>query len=100
MAGLYIHIPFCHSKCAYCDFYSRPRKERQEAGLLVEYLLNELSSRNNEANEPFSTVYLGGGTPSSLPVKDLDTLINGIKSVAPATEEYTIEVNPEDVTDE
>ena len=94
MAGLYIHIPFCHSKCAYCDFYSMPRMEK--ASEFVDALEREYRARRNEIVEP-STVYLGGGTPSALPTD----LLERIFSIIPLenAKEITMEVNPEDITE-
>lgn len=91
---LYIHVPFCHAKCAYCDFYSTPRREWMEA--YVETVLHEWEQRKPEA---IDTIYLGGGTPSSLP-KEL--LLKLLSAVTPSTplREFTIEANPEDVTAE
>ncbi len=99
MAGLYIHIPFCHSKCAYCDFFSTPHVDSME--LYTDALLTELRLRvENEINEPFTTVYIGGGTPSILPINLLERIVNGIASYIDiaALKEFTIEANPEDVT--
>lgn len=95
MAGLYIHIPFCHSKCAYCDFFSTPRSENSR--LYVDTLIKEFNHRSNEVSEPISTIYLGGGTPSSLPIDLLRQLIDALP--LNDVKEFTIEVNPEDVTD-
>lgn len=99
MAGLYIHIPFCAKKCIYCDFYSigtrnAPWKE------YVESLLCELSQRKSELTEPVYTIYIGGGTPSLMPLGMMTKLIAGIKmelqnQYKPV--EFTIEVNPDDV---
>lgn len=99
MTGLYIHIPFCHSKCSYCDFYSGLSR-----GLLkgyVDALIAELKLRRDEITEPLSTVYIGGGTPSIMPPADIVKLVNHVTDIAPLTEvaEFTIEVNPEDVTE-
>lgn len=96
MAGIYIHIPFCHSKCAYCDFYSRPGVEGSEA--FVDALLREFDARRAELSSPVETIYIGGGTPSSLPVALLDRIIARLPLAD--VKEFTIEVNPEDVTPE
>ncbi len=97
MAGLYIHIPFCHSKCIYCDFYSVASSTR--AGEYVDALLNELRARREELRgESVKTVYLGGGTPSILPLPQLARLLDALP--LGEAEEVTIEVNPEDVTPE
>lgn len=100
MAGLYIHIPFCESKCIYCDFYSMANNNR----LIDKYinaLLVEAVLRKNELNsETLTTVYLGGGTPSLLSITQLSKIVNGLKKVFDFSEveEFTIEVNPDDVT--
>lgn len=96
MAGLYIHIPYCHSKCAYCDFYSTPRSDTMHA--YIKALEKEYSHRLHEISQPFTTRYIGGGTPSALPPELLAQVLNI------GTEhkyiETTIEVNPEDVNAE
>ena len=93
-SGLYIHIPFCHAKCAYCDFYSVP--QRGMAAEFVDSLCNELVTRLASWQSEISTVYIGGGTPSSLP----DEMLGRIIDTLPRNdfEEFTLEVNPEDVT--
>ncbi|MCM1163506.1 MAG: radical SAM family heme chaperone HemW [Muribaculaceae bacterium] len=93
---LYVHIPFCHSKCAYCDFYSTPRLQQMEGW--VEAALAEYEDRCPEGFVP-DTVYLGGGTPSILPLPLLERLIAGLNIPGKVTE-FTIEANPEDVTTE
>lgn len=100
MAGLYIHIPYCHAKCAYCDFYSTPRRDDAEA--LVAAIVEEWRLRRNELRgEDVNTVYIGGGTPSCLPDPLLSHLVSSIKTdCSEKIEEFTLEVNPEDVTAE
>ena len=102
MAGLYVHIPFCRSKCAYCDFYSAPFRESEAAQRYVDSLLTELRLRLPEIAEPFSTVYLGGGTPSLLSDSLLAKLMTGISRAIDvcAVEELTVEANPEDISPE
>lgn len=100
MAGLYIHIPFCESKCIYCDFYSMVNNNHL-IDKYIDALLVEAAQRKNELNsETITTVYLGGGTPSLLSITQLLKLVNGLKKVFDfsAVEEFTIEVNPDDVT--
>lgn len=94
MAGLYIHIPFCHSKCAYCDFFSTPKADRTTD--YIDALKREWNLRRNEVDEPITTIYVGGGTPSILPTRLLSGLINHIHPSG--IKEMTIEANPEDVT--
>lgn len=97
MAGLYVHIPFCHSKCSYCDFYSGLRPNVVED--YIDALIAELHLRKNEMSESFTTIYFGGGTPSILPIEELKRLINAINLAIDTNriEEFTIEVNPEDI---
>ncbi len=94
MAGLYVHIPYCHSKCLYCDFYSTPRMETHQA--FVGKVIEEYKARRDEISEEFTTLYIGGGTPSILPVGLLSSLIRHLKPEK--CQEATVEVNPEDVT--
>lgn len=98
MAGLYIHIPYCHSKCIYCDFYSTPHRDTHDD--YVSSLLTEYDLRYSEIKEKWTTIYIGGGTPSVIPMPALNRLIDGIKERIDASciEEWTIEANPEDVT--
>ncbi|MDE6801575.1 MAG: radical SAM family heme chaperone HemW [Muribaculaceae bacterium] len=101
MAGLYIHIPYCRSKCAYCDFYSSPCSETADA--YIDALISELRLRKSEiAGEPVKTIYIGGGTPSSLSHQQFAKLMRGIWEEIDTSEvvESTIEVNPDDVTPE
>lgn len=95
--GLYIHIPFCKSKCLYCDFYSLPRSEemmdRYTAALMQH--LQELAP--HAAGSRVDTVYFGGGTPSYLGVKRLTALLWCIKKHYHVDKgaEITLEANPE-----
>ena len=102
MAGLYVHIPFCRSKCAYCDFYSAPFREPEAAQRYVDSLLIEMRLRLTEITEPFNTVYLGGGTPSLLSDSLMAKLMTGITRAidVAAVEEITVEANPEDISPE
>jgi oxygen-independent coproporphyrinogen-3 oxidase len=95
MAGLYIHVPFCRAKCAYCDFYSGPLRTFQ-AEAFAEALRTELAARRaaEVGNAPFNTIYVGGGTPSSVS----PALFSSFVELAAPGAEITIEANPEDVT--
>ena len=101
MAGIYIHVPFCKTRCAYCDFYSTTLSELKPR--YVEALCQELSMRYNYLhNEPINTLYFGGGTPSQLSETDFQkifTCIDNIYSLK-ACQEITIEANPDDLTKE
>lgn len=101
MAGLYLHIPFCHSKCVYCDFYSRPcgpKAGAGEAARVVDGLIAEFEARREEVSAPFTTVYVGGGTPSVVPAELLARLFRALP--LGEASEVTLEANPEDVTPE
>ena len=100
MAGLYIHIPFCSSRCVYCGFYSTTGLELRERYVDAVCKEIELRSKNLELrDEQVSTIYLGGGTPSQLTIEQLKRIFetayiyNKVESEA----EVTIEVNPDDV---
>ena len=95
MAGLYIHIPFCKSRCIYCGFYSTTLLELRQQ--YVDAVIKELQMRTSK--EPVRTIYLGGGTPSQLSIEQLQQLFIYINKVEKDAE-ITIEVNPDDVTEE
>ena len=99
MAGIYIHIPFCKSRCKYCDFFSTTRLEQRT--LYVQALLAEWRDRQHELREPITTIYLGGGTPSTLSIDSLRLLSNEITILHHPTQlEFTLEANPGDITPE
>ena len=101
MAGIYIHIPFCKSRCKYCDFFSTTHMEKREQ--YVEALLCEWQDRKNELHEPIRTLYIGGGTPSTLDLESIEKILLNIvqpDSTWCKIEEITLEVNPGDVTKE
>ena len=94
MAGLYIHIPFCKKRCLYCDFFSTTLLERR--GEYLSALLKEIAARRDEANEPIRTIYIGGGTPSTLEASDIKLLMQAIGT--DEAQEITMELNPGDAT--
>ena len=101
-AGIYVHIPFCRSKCRYCDFTSYPSKLGfAEAYMACVY--KEMKLRANElAGYAFSSVYFGGGTPSVVGAKLIAGALRQLKkyyAIAPDAE-ITVELNPESVTAE
>ena len=103
MAGLYIHIPFCKSRCSYCAFYSTTHAELRQQ--YVDALCKEMEKRGErreERGERIETIYLGGGTPSQLTIAQLEQLFIYINKVYAIQEgaEITIECNPDDVTAE
>ena len=104
MAGVYIHIPFCHGKCDYCDFYSLGAPVEELMRRYASALTAEWRMRRRElATEKISTVYIGGGTPSALPYPLLRQIIESIAEDGidvNALDEFTIEANPENLTEE
>ena len=118
MAGIYIHIPFCASRCIYCAFYSTTSLDLRQQ--YVDAVCQELTlrgkwrevrgERNDSRAENIDTIYLGGGTPSQLTIVQLhqifDTIYNNVYSLtshlSPLTSipEITIEVNPDDITED
>ncbi|MBK7625950.1 MAG: radical SAM family heme chaperone HemW [Bacteroidales bacterium] len=98
MAGIYIHIPFCKKLCFYCDFYHVITPENNSH--FIEALLKEATYRKEYTGEdPISTIYLGGGTPSVFSVKDIGQIINHLRKLFRIEDgcEVTIELNPDDV---
>jgi putative oxygen-independent coproporphyrinogen III oxidase len=96
MQGLYIHIPFCVKKCAYCDFYSLP----QRLDSLDSYIDSLLAEARTHHGLNFQTLYLGGGTPSLLGAQGLTRLMDGLRQVFDLSElsEATLEGNPESIS--
>jgi len=97
--GLYIHIPFCKRKCAYCDFYSIINNDE----LKVKYLnalMGDIKNWGGQIDRPFDSIYIGGGTPSLLG-KEIVPLINCVRKNFNICDnaEITAEVNP-DVSDD
>lgn len=94
--GVYIHIPFCASKCDYCDFATWTDRSH----LIDAYLAavrTEIASAVAEGMPPAATVFVGGGTPSLVPADELAAVIAAVPVVPGA--EITVECNPDDVTD-
>ena len=100
MAGVYVHIPFCASRCSYCDFFSTLQLADM-GGPYVEALIAEARLREGELHgESIKTLYMGGGTPSQLPLPLLSRLVDGLRGALDLSgvEEFTVEANPDDVT--
>ncbi len=95
--GVYIHVPFCASKCAYCDFYSRVRQDQKEAYILA--LCKDIRSWK-ERGLRTGTLFFGGGTPSLLTEKDFTRIFEALEESLPILSgaEVTLEANPETVT--
>lgn len=101
MAGLYLHIPFCRSKCAYCNFFSVV-SEKQRADFLDALKREAVNRKHYLGDEEIKTIYFGGGTPSLLKPSEigniLDVLYQNYKIIA--NPEITLEANPDTVTKE
>ncbi|MDE5850288.1 MAG: radical SAM family heme chaperone HemW [Muribaculaceae bacterium] len=96
--GLYVHIAYCLRKCLYCDFFSAGVRIA-DWSRYVDALCNELAHRSHELAWPLRTVYFGGGTPSLMPEEEFIRLSTFLKPYMADVEEFTIEVNPDDVDD-
>lgn len=98
MAGIYIHIPFCKSRCIYCGFYSTTLLDLRKK--YINAVCREMELRKNYIREPFSTIYLGGGTPSLMDEAELTKLFLYIYNVydVDRNAEITMECNPDDIT--
>lgn len=100
MAGIYIHIPFCSSRCIYCGFFSTTNLNQRERYTAA--LCKELKMRCKELQEEkISTIYFGGGTPSLLSQHQLKQIFNTIEDSFNISEvqEITLECNPDDISD-
>ena len=106
MTGLYIHIPFCKSRCTYCAFYSTTAEQMKQA--YVDAVCREMELRKavyekegKDVGKTIATVYLGGGTPSQLSPTQLQQLFDTIARHYDVSDdaEITIECNPDDVTE-
>lgn len=96
-SGLYVHVPFCKTKCIYCDFV-----RWTDLSLRSKYVDAAIKEMNQYEIVRPSTIYLGGGTPSVLGVELMQKILSAIEGRFDLTEveEYTVECNPEDVSDE
>ena len=101
MAGIYLHIPFCSSKCVYCGFYSVANLRGKEA--FLDALAKEIALRRDYlGGEPIHTIYFGGGTPSLLSIGELEEILRllGDHFDLSQVHEMTLEANPEQLTAE
>ncbi len=99
-AGIYIHIPFCRQKCAYCDFYSLSRLDLTES--YTKALCTQIKTETKGKNLRYDSVFFGGGTPSALGAQNLCAIAKTLKEHFEITEdaEWSLEVNPKTVTKE
>jgi oxygen-independent coproporphyrinogen-3 oxidase len=94
---LYLHVPFCRTICSYCDFCHRVY-DRDTADAWLQALEKEIHFK--DINPKLKTVYIGGGTPTALSLDQLQQLLELLKPYASEVKEYTVEINPETLTDE
>lgn len=101
MAGIYIHIPFCSSKCRYCDFFSRVVNSSQAKQEYVDALCGEIILRKDYfGTKIIKTIYFGGGTPSVLSISQIEQILKTIEQnfIIDQKNEITLEANPDDLT--
>lgn len=99
MAGIYVHIPFCRSKCSYCDFCSVAIPSLKSD--FLQALKSEFTYRSPQYRfETFNTLYIGGGTPSLLNISELETILKLLFSNFTFSKdcEITLETNPDDLS--
>lgn len=99
VSGIYIHIPFCKQACHYCDFHFSTKLHAKDK--MVHAIKKELGLRKDELKgEPVETIYFGGGTPSLLSAKELESIITSVYKEYSVNEnpEVTLEANPDDLS--
>lgn len=102
MTAAYLHIPFCDHICFYCDF-NKVFLEGQPVDAYVDAVVREMALMHEQyPEEKVETFYIGGGTPTTLTAKQLETLLKGIQTYFPMTNsaEFTMEANPESISQE
>lgn len=94
--GIYIHWPYCKSKCPYCDFFSRVKKDVDQQQLVSSYLEDLEYYRSLNADYRVETVFFGGGTPSLLEPRQVERIIDKIADLWPCANnlEISLEANP------
>ena len=106
MAGIYLHVPFCNSRCIYCGFCSTVSRDLRQK--YIPALKREIQERRDffsplyESDRIIKTLYIGGGTPSVLPPNTLQEAVTAIRETFRIKEEieFTVEVNPDDITED
>lgn len=101
MSSVYIHIPYCHHKCTYCDFHFSVQK--RSLNTILDAIIKEIDDRREYLDsKKLESIYFGGGTPSILSIKQLETIFKQLSSIYnwDKNAEITIECNPEDLNKE
>lgn len=104
---IYIHIPYCRSFCTYCDFYSEVASKCSTYEGFAKALSSEIAARkceienNIQSPSGVNTLYIGGGTPSVLPLSVFESILSSLEKVGCTRDfdEFTVEVNPEDIVE-
>ncbi|MBL8878465.1 MAG: radical SAM family heme chaperone HemW [Phycisphaerales bacterium] len=103
VGSIYVHVPFCYALCGYCDFY-KELYDRQSVSPLVDALLSELRREAAEHALRIMTIFVGGGTPTTLPIPELSRLLGALRDTVDLALrealEFTVEANPATVTTE
>lgn len=95
--GLYLHVPFCRTKCRYCDFY-RVGENRLKIDLFVAALHREIDGWDSIHGREVETIFLGGGTPSLLTAREVGAVLDHLSAVFRTRDpEVTVEANPSDL---
>ena len=97
--SLYIHIPFCITKCAYCAFFSKAGENRAMMQAFTMKLLEELQQLTARRTQPYKTVFIGGGNPGCLEYQDLQAIVEVVCSHG-KPDEFTIEINSESLRED
>ena len=96
MAGIYFHIPFCKTRCIYCDFFSSSNQSKKKE--YIEAMCRELADRKDYLKgQAIETIYFGGGTPSQLSAEDFEKIFGTLEEHLD-DKEITLEANPDDIT--
>ncbi len=100
MFGIYVHVPFCRSRCIYCGFYSTTSLAHRDR--YVRALCDELTEYSGKLDGNVATIYFGGGTPSQLSLDHLSSVMTNIRDnyTIDASAEVTIECNPDDINED
>lgn len=97
--SLYVHIPYCEHICFYCDFVKIKKTEKTDVFAYLKMVEEELNEYGNRLDN-IETIYIGGGTPSALTIDETEEMLRIIGKYTKCVLEYTIELNPESVTEE
>ena len=97
--SLYIHIPFCPSRCEYCSYPTIGSANKEAVNVYMDFLLRELDFVLEKAGRAPDTIYIGGGTPTSIPIMELERILNRLDDFKPR--EFTLEAGrPKTITEE